>query len=169
MSRTFAGRREAMDELTLLVVDDDADIRLYVRQCVLGDGDRIGKVIEAADGESALTALRTHRPDVLVCDVFLPRLSGYALCERLRADPATSRIPVLLLTGGTTPDETTRRAREAGADGVLFKPFNARRLCDAIERVIRRARDAPEPASSDPARGGEVCEDRGNQPTGGES
>lgn len=156
-----------MDGLTLLVVDDDPDIRFYVRQCVLGEAGRIAKVIEAADGESGLAALRAERPDVLVCDVLLPRLGGYALCERLRADPATSRIPVLLITGGTTSDETTRRAEEAGADGVLFKPFNARRLCTAIERVIR-GRAARKPGASGPARGGEGGEDRRNQPTGGE-
>ena len=130
------------DGLTLLVVDDDPDLRLYVRQCVLGGRVRIRRVLEAPDGERALELLRSECPDVLVCDVVMPRLGGYALCARLRADPDTSEIPVLLLTGLGTSDEATRRAEQVGADGVLLKPFNARRLCAAVDAVIR-ARPAP--------------------------
>lgn len=123
--------------LTLLVVDDDPDLRLYVRQCVLGASGRIERVIEASDGIDGLTALHAELPDVLVCDVLMPRLGGIDLCERLRADPATARMPVLLLTGGATSDEMRRRANEAGADGMLLKPFNSRSLRSAVDHVIR--------------------------------
>jgi CheY-like chemotaxis protein len=132
-----------LNGLTLLVVDDDADLRLYVRQCVLGAPGRIGMVIEATDGARGLEVIRAERPHVLVCDVLMPRLGGFELCKQLRADPATSRLPVLLLTGGATSNETFTRATEAGADGVLLKPFNAQRLRAAVDRVIdsRRSSD----------------------------
>jgi CheY-like chemotaxis protein len=128
---------DTVGALTLLVVDDDPDLRLYVRQCVLGASGRIERVIEAADGVDGLAALRAEVPDVLVCDVLMPRLGGIDLCERLRADPATASMPVLLLTGGATSDEMRRRANEAGADGVLLKPFNSRSLRSAVDHVIR--------------------------------
>lgn len=148
------------DGLTLLVVDDDDDLRLYVRQCVTRTAGRFRRVIEASDGESGLMLLRAEQPDVLVCDVLMPRLGGFALCERLRAHPETSDIPVLLLTGGAQSEETLRRADQAGADGVLLKPFNANRLCEAIDRVIE-ARASSEPRS-------ESGPNRGDQPTGDE-
>ncbi len=135
-----------MERLTLLVVDDDPDLRLYVRQCVLTASGPVDRVIEASDGERGLASLQAERPDVVVCDVLMPRMGGFALCERIRADPETSDIPILLLTGGATNDETLRRADEAGADGVLLKPFNAHRLRAAVDRVIEiRARDPLHP------------------------
>lgn len=123
--------------LTLLVADDDPDIRVYVRQCVLGDRGPIRRVLEAADGEAALALIGSERPDVLVCDLLMPRLGGLALCEALRADPHTSEIAILLISGSGASGEAVRRAREVGADAILMKPFNARRLCIAVEDVIR--------------------------------
>lgn len=122
---------------TLLVIDDDPDLRLYVRQCVSGTYGGFRRVIEAPDGESGLETTRTVRPDVIVCDVLMPGLGGIGLCRRIRADPSTSGIPILLLTGGATSDDMIRQAEEAGADGVLLKPFNARRLRAAVENVLR--------------------------------
>lgn len=121
----------------LLVADDDPDLRLYVRRCVLDDAGPIDRVIEAADGGAALDLIRSQIPDVLVCDVVMPRVGGIEVCERLRADPKTAEIPVLLFTGNAMSRETIRRAREVGADEVLLKPFNSRRLCTAIAEVMR--------------------------------
>ena len=158
-----------MEGLTLLVADDDPDIRLYVRQCVMGAGGLVQRVIEAADGERALEVVRSERPDVVVCDVVMPRLGGFELCERLRADPATADIPILIVTGGTEPEATTRRVERAGAQGVLFKPFNARRLRAAIEHVLDGRADPGRPPEVTSPDAGDADRKRENQKEGEES
>ena len=122
--------------LTLLVADDDSDMRLYVRRCVLSDTGPIRRVLEAADGESALEMMRMHRPDLVACDVLMPRLGGLGVCERVRSDPDLADTPVLLLTGLDNSADVRRRAKERGADGVLVKPFNHQRLCRAIDELL---------------------------------
>ena len=129
--------RRTTASLTLLVVEDDADLRLYVRQCVERETGPLFRVIEAADGLSGLEVLETEHVDVVVCDIVMHRMDGFELCARLRENPATSGVPVLLMTGVATSGDSLRRAREVGADGVLPKPFNARRLRAAIDSAMR--------------------------------
>jgi len=158
-----------MEGLTLLVADDDPDIRLYVRQCVLGAGGAVQRVIEAADGESALEVVRSERPDVVVCDAVMPRLGGFALCERLKADPATADIPILIITGGMAPESMTREVERAGAQGVLFKPFNAHRLRAAVEEVLGARADRGRTSEVDSPDGGDGDAKRENPSAGEES
>ncbi|MEM0961972.1 MAG: response regulator [Bacteroidota bacterium] len=118
--------RSSPSPWTILVVDDDDDMRLYVRRCL----HRLGavRVVEAGDGREALRIAQTLIPDLVLADWAMPRLDGIALCRALRADPATSRIPLLLMTG--------LRGPPACADGVLEKPFNASVLCDHAQRLL---------------------------------
>lgn len=116
-----------MDALTVLIVDDDADMRLYVRSCLRSLDARVGRVLDAADGLEALSLVRSGVVDVVVSDVVLPRLDGFALCREIKGDPATRDIPVLLISGqaeGPPPG--------VQADGFLAKPFNARELGMAL-------------------------------------
>lgn len=132
-----------MKALTVLIVDDDADMRLYVRSCVRGLGSVIDRVLEAADGLEALPLLRSGTVDVVITDVFLPRMDGYALCDAIKADPALRRVPVLIISG-----EDGAPPAVIGADGFLAKPFNALQLQTALqELVVRPPRGPPHPPS----------------------
>ncbi len=120
----------------ILVVDDDADMRAYIGEC-LGD---ICRILEAADGEAALQVACRHRLSLVVSDVVMPRLDGYALCRALQADPALRQIPVLLISGEAAV-ATERQARAAGAAAFLAKPFNAHTLVAAVAGLLPN--DAP--------------------------
>ncbi|MEM1116422.1 MAG: response regulator [Bacteroidota bacterium] len=117
---------------TILVADDDPEMRAYIRR-----GLRSAHVVEAADGDEALTLARdaTHgRPlDLVIADVRMPGLDGYALCTALHADAGTSHVPVLIVSG-----EPPRES--ACAHGFLAKPFNAARLRDAVTRLLPPSR-----------------------------
>jgi CheY-like chemotaxis protein len=79
----------------VLVVDDEPNVRELVRETLSLDGLELG---EAEDGEEALAAVAGRRPDAIVLDLMMPRLDGFAVLERLQADPATRSIPVVVLT-----------------------------------------------------------------------
>ncbi len=118
---------------TVLVVDDEPAIRSYVRAALEGAGYR---VLDAPDGASALELLaRGERPDLILLDIALPGMNGLDLCRRLRNEPATAAIPVLLLTG--LPRER-RIADQAGATGVIGKPFSPTTLGEAVDRALRQ-------------------------------
>ncbi|MGD8319184.1 MAG: response regulator [Gemmatimonadota bacterium] len=130
-------RRRDPEGLTLLVVDDDADLRLYVRQCVSGAIPSFARVLEAADGVSGLELLAAEPVDMVVCDVVMRRMDGLEMCRRFRLDPRSAGTPILLMTGTDAFEDTLRRARDAGADGVVPKPFNASRLRAAIREAMQ--------------------------------
>jgi PAS domain S-box-containing protein len=107
-----------------LLADDNADMREYVRRLLLHQG---YDVIAVPDGEAALAAAREHEPDLVVADVMMPRLDGFGLLRALRADPATSMLPVILLSA-RAGEESRVEGLEGGADDYLTKPFSAREL-----------------------------------------
>jgi cyclic di-GMP phosphodiesterase len=119
-----------MDSLRLLLVDDDAGLRELIRTTFhLVDVD----VDEAGSATEAESLLRARRPDVVVLDVRMPGESGLELCRRLKADPETRGIPVVILSGSL--DSMTREAAAAGADASLQKPFSPLELLGVVERL----------------------------------
>ena len=113
-------RRET---LTVLVADDDADMRLYLTGCLRGFGLGALTITEAANGREALHLARAVRVDLIISDVVMPGLDGLALCRALKADADLARIPVLLISG-----EATQQLPDVGANAYLAKPFNAEDL-----------------------------------------
>ena len=107
----------------VLVVEDNADMRDYIAGLLAQDY----VVATATDGLDALEKLPEFRPDLVVTDVMMPRLDGFGLLERLQADPATTAIPVIMLSARAGSDGTVE-GLEAGADDYLGKPFSAREL-----------------------------------------
>jgi CheY-like chemotaxis protein len=91
------------------------------------------RVVEAVDGLDALTLARAERPDLVLCDLQLPRLDGAGLCRELRADLALRATPVIILTSDPSPD-TALRCKKAGASGVLLKPIGPRALREAVQQ-----------------------------------
>jgi DNA-binding response OmpR family regulator len=120
----------------VLVVDDEAPIRLLCR--VNLEAEKM-TVLEAADGESGLETARAERPDVVLLDVMMPGMDGWAVAERLLEDDATSEIPIVFLTARA---ELRDRARglELGGVAYITKPFNPVELASIVEDLLERVR-----------------------------
>ena len=116
---------------TLLVVDDNADIRTYVQDCL----DDQYHVLLARDGHEALETMQAEHPDLVVSDVMMPGLDGYALCQRVRADAALQHTPIILLTAKASLDNKLE-GLSAGADDYLHKPFDARELRVRVRNLL---------------------------------
>jgi DNA-binding response OmpR family regulator len=119
----------------VLVADDDADIVRFVEVNLRLEG---YQVLTARDGEEALAKALELQPDVVLLDVLMPRIDGYTVCQRLRADARGAAIPVILLTANfISADQEV--ARQAGADDFVVKPFDPYELMARV-RVLMRAR-----------------------------
>jgi DNA-binding response OmpR family regulator len=120
---------------TVLVADDDADIVRFVEVNLRLEG---YQVLTARDGEEALAKALELQPDVVLLDVLMPRIDGYTVCARLRADARGATIPVILLTANfISADQEV--ARRAGADDFVVKPFDPYELMARV-RTLMRAR-----------------------------
>ena len=130
--RTNAHSRPAGSSLKILIVDDDPDMRAYVRQCLGFLADRIAEVMEADDGMEALSLARRVKLDLVITDVIMPRLDGYELSRMLKKLPTASPIKVLAISGQTNAN----REQLASIDAFLDKPFNAERLQGCLEELL---------------------------------
>jgi DNA-binding response OmpR family regulator len=114
-----------------LVVEDDPEINQLVGAYVEIAGFRYHC---APDGQSALRMARTDPPALVVLDIMLPDLDGFEVCRRLRADPSTARVPVILLSALDRP-EHRQKGRICGAVAYLTKPFDPDRLIETIKQA----------------------------------
>lgn len=119
----------------ILLADDNADMRQYVGRIL----STRYEVVAVPDGEAALLAVREHRPDMVLSDIMMPKLDGVGLLARLRADPRTSTIPVILLSA-QVGEEVRAAGLESGADDYLTKPFAARELLARVTTHLELAR-----------------------------
>jgi CheY-like chemotaxis protein len=117
---------------TILLADDSITIQKVV-ELTFSDGDY--RVFCVGNGALALRKIADVRPDVVLLDVIMPEKNGYEVCEAIKADPATSHIPVLLLCGTFEPFDA-RRADAAGASGHLTKPFESHALVARVEELM---------------------------------
>ena len=116
----------------LLLADDSITIQKVVELVLAEEGYDIKA---AGNGEDALFALSSFKPDIVLADIDMPKMNGYQLCERIKTNPATKNIPVILLAGAFEPldDEL---ARNVGAEDFIVKPFESQELIDKIQAVI---------------------------------
>ena len=127
----------------ILVVDDEPDLLELVRFNLVQAG---FEVDTAENGHAGIAAVRDRRPDLLVLDLMLPDLPGTEVCRRLRSDPRTADIPILMLTAKS--EEVDRVVGfELGADDYVSKPFSPRELTLRVKAIVRRTRAEPEPAA----------------------
>jgi DNA-binding response OmpR family regulator len=121
---------------TVLVADDDADIVRFVEVNLRLEG---FQVLTARDGQEALTKALDLQPDVVLLDVLMPRIDGFTVCARLRADHRGATIPVILLTANfINADQEV--ARRAGADDFVVKPFDPYELMARVKALLRDRR-----------------------------
>lgn len=123
----------------ILLADDSVTIQKVVE---LTFAETDFEVVAVGSGTELLERLPQERPDVVLCDVVMPDISGYEVCQRLKSDPATLHIPVVLLTGTFEPFDRDR-ALAAGCDAIVTKPFEARALIATVEELTARAPQAP--------------------------
>ena len=117
---------------TILVVDDDPVILQLLRVNFEMEG---FVVITAADGREGVARTKADRPDIVVSDVMMPRMSGIELVAELKADPETAGIPVLLLTAKAQQADIGAGI-DAGADDYVTKPFEPLDLVDRVNRLL---------------------------------
>jgi len=117
----------------ILVVDDQRANVEMMAGVLRGRG---YEVLTALDGEPALEEVRAHNPDVVISDILMPGMDGYELCRRLRADPATTLLPVILVTS-LDPSGERLHGIEAGADDFLSKPVNWEELFARVKSLLR--------------------------------
>jgi CheY-like chemotaxis protein len=116
---------------TILVVDDDADIRTLVRLTLA----RLPcTVVEASDGDEALASVRQEPPQLILLDIEMPGIDGWAVLRALQAEGLTQDIPVVLISGTVVLD--AEMARELGAAAVLSKPFPLRALRTLVQDLL---------------------------------
>jgi DNA-binding response OmpR family regulator len=122
---------DSLSNASVLVVDDEPAtrhmLRLFLELFHF-------TVCEAEDGLDALAKIGAQRPGVVVLDVMMPNLDGIATCKRLRSDPATADLPIIMLSGKTQPAAVEEGLR-AGANHYLAKPFAPMELVDAIRAI----------------------------------
>ena len=116
---------------TVLVVEDDDAIRNNVVRLLKLEGH---EPVAAADGLDGLERARALRPDLVISDIGMPRMDGFALLQALRADPALAATPVMLLTA-LDDRASMRRGMTAGADDYLAKPFTRVELLEALQAL----------------------------------
>jgi two-component system chemotaxis response regulator CheY len=136
LAKRESGNPVDISPRTVLVVDDDDDMRLYLRSCLRGLAAPFDQVIEAADGLEALRLVRSGGVHLVITDVGLPGLDGHRLCRAIRDDTNLGHVSVLLISGDGS-------LGEGDADGFLFKPFNTHQLRAALERLVPRPSERP--------------------------
>ncbi|MEM1158066.1 MAG: response regulator [Verrucomicrobiota bacterium] len=126
----------------ILIIEDEPDVVDMIELGLHGAG---LKTISAADGEAGLRKAREESPDLLILDLMIPKLSGLEVCKNLRKDPATSSLPIIMLTAKA--DEVDRIVGlELGADDYVTKPFSPRELVLRVKSILRRASQTDEKA-----------------------
>ncbi len=117
----------------LLIVEDNVDLRAYIRQIFEGEY----LIFEANDGEDGLKKAQELLPDLVICDLMMPRLDGFGFCKALKSTFITDHIPVVMLTARAGLDDRLE-GLEIGADDYLSKPFEAKELTIRVRNLVKQ-------------------------------
>ncbi|MCA9915899.1 MAG: response regulator [Anaerolineae bacterium] len=117
----------------ILIAEDERDIRELIAFTLGAVGHNI---IQASNGEDALRLAKENRPDLVMTDVRMPRLTGYELCRAIKNDDALKHIPVIILSA-KGQDEEIGQGREVGADDYILKPFGPVELAQRIGEILK--------------------------------
>jgi DNA-binding response OmpR family regulator len=117
---------------TLLIADDSPTQLLMLRNLLEKNG---YKVVGAVDGEDALSSARNNKPDLIISDIFMPKMTGYELCQALKQDSNLKSVPVILLTT-MSASESVVKAINTGADYFVPKPYDEKYLISKIKSIL---------------------------------
>lgn len=120
-------------KLSVLVVEDDADLRYYLKDNLRNDFD----IIEAKDGKEGWQKALFYHPDVVVSDISMPEMNGILLCRKIKSDPRTGQIPVVLLTA-LSGEQQQLNGLETGANDYMTKPFSFEVLRSKIRNILNQ-------------------------------
>lgn len=127
-----------LKEKILIVEDNPRNMRL-IEMTLRSKGYTL---LQATDGEQALTVAMEGRPDLVVMDIQLPKLNGLEVTRRLRQTPGLSQIPIVALTAYAMQGDR-EKAMEAGCNTYVYKPINSRQLPGLIAQMLRQGKDSP--------------------------
>jgi DNA-binding response OmpR family regulator len=120
----------------ILIVDDDPLLLQLVEHILERDG---CKTITAMDGEEALKKVETEKPDLVILDVMIPGIDGLDVCRRLRSQPGTANLPIVMVSARSKVSDRLA-GLGAGADEYIAKPFDVGNLTDCIAALLDRTR-----------------------------
>lgn len=121
-----------MDKKKILIVDDEQSIRLILNRML----EKNYVILEATDGEEAIDIIKEQKPDLILMDLMMPKIDGYTACSKIKSDPATKAIPVVMLTA-IGHELNKKFAKEMSADGYITKPFTSQELLDVLTSQIQ--------------------------------
>ncbi|MCB9896986.1 MAG: response regulator transcription factor [Planctomycetes bacterium] len=127
-----------MPKPRVLIVEDEADIRELIEYALTREG---LEAETAADGTAGLAAVRRRVPDLVLLDLMLPGVDGLEVCRRLKADDATSKVPIIMVTAKGDESDVVL-GLGLGADDYVAKPFSPKELVARVQAVLRRSRSA---------------------------
>ncbi len=118
----------------ILIVDDEEDIAKLLKKHLEYHH---YEVITASDGQEGLDKAKTEKPDLIILDLMLPKISGYKICGLLKKDTRYAKIPIILFTA-KAQEEDVKLGEEVGADAYIIKPFESEVLLSKIKELIKR-------------------------------
>lgn len=125
-------KQTSLSNKKVLVVDDEKFVRDLIR-IKLG---HIGiSIIEADNGLMALEMAQQQKPDLILLDVMMPKMNGFEACEKLKSNPKTAPIPIIMLTA-RGEKENREKGLAAGATAYLFKPFSPQKLAEKVAEIL---------------------------------
>ncbi len=154
-----------MEPPSILVIDDDEIVARTIERALRSNELR---VTVANSGVEGLKIARRRRPDLVILDIIMPGMDGYAVCREMRADPLLEEVPVLFLTA-RVKDEDRIAGFLAGADDYLAKPFNIDELGLRVRAILRRARRQTTSEAASAPQGMQSAEETGQSEASGYS
>lgn len=123
-----------MEQRKILIVEDEVSL-LKLESILLTT--RGYKVSGVTDGLKALEEIKKDMPDLVLLDIMIPGIDGFEVCRRIKADPVTANLPVIMLTAKKSSADQSRGV-EAGADAYITKPFKSAKIIEVVEELLRK-------------------------------
>ncbi|MGD0336034.1 MAG: response regulator [Candidatus Omnitrophota bacterium] len=123
-----------MKKKKILFIEDESDQVMLVKTRLESNG---FDCISAIDGEEGLKKADSELPDLVLLDLLMPKIDGYEVCKRMKANPKTKDIPIIVITAAGGAIEVEAKCRACGADDIIFKPYESKELIEKIMILIK--------------------------------